>query len=139
MQTRINIETAMSLRLLWWLYPVIILFNNYLATTRHSELITKTLIVTKDCWLVYMKCFMMVKIKLFEDGLQNRGSSKFRKFHRKYLCWSLFLIKLQAFRPVTLFKKDSNTSVLLWIWEILKKTFFYWTPLVATSINIPLH
>ena len=118
---------------------MVILFNNYLAPIRHSELITKTLIVTKDCWLVYMKCFMMVKIKLFEDGLQNRGSSKFRKFHWKIPCWSLFLIKLQAFRPVTLFKKDSNISVLLWIWEILKKTFFYWTPLVATSINIPLH
>ena len=34
-------------------------------------------------------------------------------FTEKHLCWSLFLIKLQAFRPVTLFKKDSNTSVCL--------------------------
>ena len=31
----------------------------------------------------------------------------------KYLCWSLFLIKLQNFRPATLLKSDSNTGVFL--------------------------
>ena len=31
----------------------------------------------------------------------------------KHLCWSLFLIKLQAFRPVILLKRDFNTSVFL--------------------------
>ena len=39
----------------------------------------------------------------------------------KHLGWSLFLIKLQAWRPGVLFKKDSNTGVFLWIlgnsWE----------------------
>ena len=33
----------------------------------------------------------------------------------KHPCWSLFLIKLHAFRPATLLKRDSNTGVLLWI------------------------
>ena len=33
----------------------------------------------------------------------------------KYLCWSLFLIKLQAFRLATLLKRDSDTGVFLWI------------------------
>ena len=32
-----------------------------------------------------------------------------------HLCWSPFLIKLQAFRPATLLKRDSNTGVFLWI------------------------
>ena len=41
----------------------------------------------------------------------------------KHLCWSHFLIQLQAFRPATLLKSDSNTSFFLWIlrkfWEHL--------------------
>ena len=31
----------------------------------------------------------------------------------KHLCWSLFLVVLQAFRPATLLKKDSNTGAFL--------------------------
>ena len=31
----------------------------------------------------------------------------------EHLSWSLFLTKLQAFMPVTLLKRDSNTGVLL--------------------------
>ena len=34
-------------------------------------------------------------------------------FWGKRLCWSLFFIKLQTFRPVTLKKRESNTGVLL--------------------------
>ena len=33
----------------------------------------------------------------------------------KHLCWSRLLINLWAFTPATLFKKDSNTGVFLWI------------------------
>ena len=39
--------------------------------------------------------------------------TSFAKFAGKNLCWSLFLIKMQAFRPTTLFKKCSNTGVFL--------------------------
>ena len=39
------------------------------------------------------------------------------------MCWCLFLITMQAFRPATLVKRDSSTSVFLWIllnfWEKL--------------------
>ena len=51
----------------------------------------------------------------------QRGSVKisviknFAIFTGKRLCWSLFLIKLQAFRSATLIRKDSNTDVFLWI------------------------
>ena len=39
----------------------------------------------------------------------------FTNFTRLHLCWSLFLTKLQAFRPATLLKTDSNTAVkFLW-------------------------
>ena len=32
----------------------------------------------------------------------------FAKFIGKHLCWSLFLINLQTYKPVTLLKKDSQ-------------------------------
>ena len=38
----------------------------------------------------------------------------FAIFLGKHLCWNLFLIKLQALRPATLLKRDSNTGVFLW-------------------------
>ena len=37
----------------------------------------------------------------------------FANFTGKHLCWSLFLIKLQAFSPVHLLKRDSNEGVFL--------------------------
>ena len=33
----------------------------------------------------------------------------------KHLCWSLFLIMLQAFSAATLLKRDSNTVIFLWL------------------------
>ena len=38
----------------------------------------------------------------------------FANFTGKHLCWSLFFTKLQAFRPATLLKIGSYTSVFLW-------------------------
>ena len=35
-------------------------------------------------------------------------------FIGKHLCWIFFLIKLQAFRPATLWRRGSNTGVFLW-------------------------
>ena len=37
-----------------------------------------------------------------------------QKFTGKHLCCSLFLIKLQVFRPATLLNSDSNTDIFLW-------------------------
>ena len=43
-------------------------------------------------------------------------------FTEKKLCWSHFLIKLQALWPATLFKRDFNTGVFLWIlWNFYEK------------------
>ena len=37
-----------------------------------------------------------------------------KNFTGKHLYWSLFLLNLLAWRPVTLSKRDSNTVVFLW-------------------------
>ena len=39
----------------------------------------------------------------------------------KYLCWSLFLIKLRVFRSATLLKRYFNTGVFLWILRNFEK------------------
>ena len=57
---------------------------------------------------------------LFEGRFKEAATEVFYKkavlknltmFTGKPLCWSLFLIKLQAKRPATLFKRDCNTEV----------------------------
>ena len=65
-----------------------------------------------------------------KDVLKN-----FASFTGKYLCWSLFLIKMHVFRPVTLLKRDQHwyfsvkfakrlrTPILKNIWERLLLQF----------------
>ena len=55
----------------------------------------------------------------------------FANYTGKHLHWSLFLIKLLAWRPVTLLKKDSNTGVFLWNLRNLWEHLFYRTLLVV--------
>ena len=57
----------------------------------------------------------------------------FAIFTEKRLRWSLFLIKLQTWRPKTLLKRDSNTGVFCEYCEIFKSSFVYGTPLVVVS------
>ena len=45
-------------------------------------------------------------------------------FTGKHLCWGFFLIKLQAFRPATFSKRDSNIAVSCGYCEIFKNSFF---------------
>ena len=42
----------------------------------------------------------------------------------KHLCWSLFWIKFQAFRSVTLLKTDFSTGFFLWNLRNSKNTYF---------------
>ena len=44
--------------------------------------------------------------------------------------------KVAVLRPATLLRRDSNTDASCEIWEILKNTFFYRTPLLAASYYI---
>ena len=48
----------------------------------------------------------------------------FSKFTEKHLCCSLFLIKLQAFKPATSLKRDSDTDVSCGYCKIFKYSFF---------------
>ena len=46
-------------------------------------------------------------------------------FTGKHLCWSLFLVKLYAFRPATLLKRALNTVVFRWMLGNMLKAAFY--------------
>ena len=60
-------------------------------------------------------------LKMLNIGRSSRSQMFFKvgvfkpytNFTGKQLCWSLYLIKLQAFRAVILLKRDSNTGVFL--------------------------
>ena len=63
-------------------------------------------------------------------SIEKTVLKNFAIFTGKHLCWSLFLIKLQDFRPATLLERDSNTDVFLFSCEyckdfkyLLRKTF----------------
>ena len=51
----------------------------------------------------------------------------FAIFTEKQLCWSLFLIKLKAFRAAALLKRDFCAVVILWIWRTFKEHLFWRT------------
>ena len=50
---------------------------------------------------------------LFRRFINKAVLKNSEKFTWKHLCWSLFLMKLQAFRSATLLERDSNAGVLL--------------------------
>ena len=45
----------------------------------------------------------------FKEGVRKN----FANLTEKHLCWSLFLIKMEARGPATLLKRDSNTDLFL--------------------------
>ena len=65
----------------------------------------------------------------FKIGVANI----FANFTGKSLCWSRFLINLQARRPATLLKTESNTGVFLWNLQNFQALLFYNKPTVAAS------
>ena len=77
----------------------------------------------------------MLHKQSFANFLQNRCSQKFRNIQGKHLRWTLFSVKFQTWRPVTLLKTDSGTDVSSEYCKIFKNSFFYRTPLVARMIH----
>ena len=58
-------------------------------------------------------------------SVKNALLKNFAKLARKHLCQSLFFNKVAYLGPATIWKKDSDTDVLLWILQkILKKPFY---------------
>ena len=64
--------------------------------------------------------WMTVIVHTLVNSLVQRQSPEvsvlknFANLTGEQVCWGLFLIKLQAWTPVTLLKRNSNTSVFLW-------------------------
>ena len=59
------------------------------------------------------------------------GLKIFANFTGKHLCWSLFSIKLQDFRPATLLKRIPTLVFSCEICKIFKNTIFNKSPPVA--------
>ena len=59
--------------------------------------------------------------------------SHFAIFTEKHPCWSLFKIKLQAWKPATLLKRNSNLVIFCEYYEIFKNSFVHRTSQVAAS------
>ena len=73
----------------------------------------------KSIWLFSIKKRRFCVLELLRELSRSSRSQMFFKigvlrnfamFTGKHLCWSLFLIKLQAWRPASLFERDSNTG-----------------------------
>ena len=64
----------------------------------------------------------MLVICISERFCVKSVPEKFAIFKEKHLCWSLFLITLQPFRPETLLERNFNTSFPMNIEEFLKAT-----------------
>ena len=69
---------------------------------------------------------LVVNVGLATGGVYKKAVYRnFAIFTGKLLCWSLFLIKLKAFRLATLLKRNSNTGVFpVKIAKFLRTTIF---------------
>ena len=65
----------------------------------------------------------MCCIKKLFLKISRKNFNIYRKTPGVY-CWSLFLIKLQPWRPVTFLTRDPNTGVFLWILKNFLVTAF---------------
>ena len=63
--------------------------------------------------------------------IKKAALKNFAIFTGKQLCWSLFLMKLQAFRPASLLKKGSNTGPFVCILRI----FIYFEKHLRTAAS----
>ena len=96
-----------------------ILWNTYIPTSLGcllAPMVTGFMLIQLlfDWWSYhYFFSQLLGQKQSFIDVLQNRVFLKILQYSQENTCISLFLIKLQAFRPVTLLKKDSNWGVLL--------------------------
>ena len=71
-----------------------------------------------DFFTSYVACYFICSSrKTFKQSFTDVLNTGVRKYSAIFtgqrLCWSLFLIKFQDWRPAFLFKSDSNTGVFL--------------------------
>ena len=100
----------------------LLIINKEYTLTRSTNLLSRSH-PTLCYWLRRDAQYLLLTLWL---KVQNRNSLSqmffrigvlkyFSGLTRKHLSWSLFLIKLQIFTPVTLLKSNSSTGVFLWI------------------------
>ena len=110
-----------SCKIFFWMQLIIVL--------KRSVLIHPIMSLASEA--VLRRCFL--KIGRLKNSTNLTG---------KHLCWSFFLIKLQAWRPATLLKRNSNTDDSCETCEIFKSTFLaehlWWLLLFLILIN-PFH
>ena len=89
---------------------------DYVCVILSSKILKLYVSQTKKClnsWSSHQKC-----------SIEKAVLKNVAKFTRKNLCWSLLLIDLLASKPATFLRRDSNTSVFLWILQSFKNTYF---------------
>ena len=81
--------------------------------------LVKNIITTVKVGSYFRKRFHYnyLEVPIGRCSIKRAVLKNFATFTGKQLCWSLFLIKLQALRSATLLKRDSKTGVLLWIFR----------------------
>ena len=93
-------------------------FVEYLRTAAPDGIVR--VMIVNMMWELYWKYTgsrsqMFFKIEILKHFTNLTG---------KHLRWSFFVIKLQALRPETLLKTDSNTGIFLWYFQIFKENIF---------------
>ena len=107
----------------------------------HHE--SETWRLKKDSWKVYFPnlaghVFSMMRLdgyswlkrSYWRCSVKKGVFKNFANFTVKHMCWSFILIKLRAFRPATLLKRDSNTNIFVWNFQNFLEHLFW-----RTSVN----
>ena len=76
------------------------------------------------CYFIYWDCMWRHVCTICTEAATGGVLKNFANFTGKHLCWSHFLIKLQAWGSATLLKRDSNTDVFLWNKQNFTNTYF---------------
>ena len=82
--------------------------------------------------------FLILKSSNRRWSVKNGALKNFANFTGNHLCWSLFIIKLQAWGPATFFKREFDTSVLRWNLRIFQEHLF-WRAFVNLCMLLYLH
>ena len=85
--------------------------NNFVWLTHTGAFSQRYSQITWNVWQTSFSSEAAVRRCSSKGVLKN-----FAIFTRKHLFWSFFLIKLQAYRPAALLKRNSNTGVFYEYW-----------------------
>ena len=132
-ELRVRFETWMLFQLrvkfeTWMLFQLRVEFETWMLFQLRVKFETWMLFqlrVKFETWMLF-QTLKLLNLEL-DNGTRHYSNSRrshrrcsvekgtlknFENFTGKHLCWRLFLIKLQAFRPATLLKRDSNGVLL---------------------------